>query len=53
MPGFADFAGVVEITRPNITEFLQVTNCFLPSAEFICLRVAYREALWEELSRLL
>ena len=23
----------------------------LPSAEFICLRVAYREALWEELSR--
>ena len=25
----------------------------LPSAEFICLRVAYREAFWEELSRLI
>ena len=24
-----------------------------PSAEFICLRVAYREAFWEELSRLI
>ena len=24
----------------------------LPSAEFICLRVAYLEAFWEELSRL-
>ena len=25
----------------------------LPSAEFICPRVAYREAFWEELSRLI
>ena len=25
----------------------------LPSAEFICLRVAYREVFWEELSRLI
>ena len=33
--------------------FLQLTSCMPPSAEFICLRVAYREAFWEEFSRLI
>ena len=33
-------------------QFLQLTKAaMLPSTLFICLRVAYREALWEELSR--
>ena len=34
--------------------FLQLTKAaMLPLTEFICLRVAYREAFWEELSRLI
>ena len=36
------------------TEFLQLTKAaMLPSTEFIFLRVAYRKAFWEELSRLI
>jgi len=38
------------LTQPS---FCSLQTALLPSAEFIFLRVAYREAFWEELSRLI
>ena len=44
----------IELTV-GVLDVLKVAaaSSMLPSAEFICLRVAYREVFWEELSRLI
>ena len=39
--------------RQRCSDFCSLQAAILPSAEFICLRVAYRKAFWEELSRLI
>ena len=38
------------LRREQFQRLCSLQAAMLPSAEFICMRVAYREALWEELS---